>query len=224
MDQSKIGAFITQLRKQQGLTQKQLAEQLHISVTAVCKWEKGVNTPDLSNLEALADFFQVSVSELLAGEKNILPSAENDLSLTSEQILMKDESTSPSKKRLKYILLSISVLLGLQLAIYLGIHYYNNRPLTYKIIDSFYCDPNPDHQEAYGVQKAYCAIVEYKGNISEQLSFEYELQIAEDVLQIGNIDADILYIEYYDNYKHSEKYDSISSIFLPLPDLSINSY
>ena len=224
MDQSKIGAFIAQLRKQQGLTQKQLAEQLHISVTAVCKWEKGVNTPDLSNLEALADFFQVSVSELLAGEKNILPSAENDLSSTSEQILMKDESTSPNKKRLKYILLSISVLLGLQLAIYLGIHYYNNRPLTYKIIDSYYCDPNPDHQEAYDVHKAYCAIVEYKGNISEKLSFEYELQIAEEVLQIGTIDADILYIEYYDNYKHSEKYDSISSIFLPLPDLSINSY
>ena len=43
MDQAKIGMFITHLRKQQGLTQKQLAEQLHISVTAVCKWEKGVS-------------------------------------------------------------------------------------------------------------------------------------------------------------------------------------
>lgn len=223
MDQSKIGVFITQLRKQQGLTQKQLAEQLHISVTAVCKWEKGVNTPDLSNLEALADFFQVSVSELLAGEKNILPSAENDLSLTSEQILMKDESTSPSKKRLKYILLSISVLLGLQLAIYLGIHYYNNRPLTYKIIDSFYCDPNPDHQEAYGVQKAYCAIVEYKGNISEQFTFEFEQQIIDELLLYQSVDADILYIEYYDDYTDSEKYDTFSFIFLPIQDIDFDS-
>ena len=55
MRQTDTGALIAQLRKEQGLTQKQLAEQLHISDRTISKWERGAGFPDVSLLEPLAD-------------------------------------------------------------------------------------------------------------------------------------------------------------------------
>ena len=55
MRQTDAGALIAQLRKEQGLTQKQLAEQLHISDRTISKWERGSGFPDVSLLEPLAD-------------------------------------------------------------------------------------------------------------------------------------------------------------------------
>ena len=52
MDNLQTGAFIRELRKEQGMTQKELASRLHITDRAVSKWERGLCAPDLSMLEA----------------------------------------------------------------------------------------------------------------------------------------------------------------------------
>ena len=67
MRQTDTGALIAQLRKEQGLTQKQLAEQLHISDRTISKWERGAGFPDVSLLEPLADALGCSVVSLLEG-------------------------------------------------------------------------------------------------------------------------------------------------------------
>ena len=67
MRQTDTGALIAQLRKEQGLTQKQLAEQLHISDRTISKWERGPGFPDVSLLEPLADALHCSVVSLLEG-------------------------------------------------------------------------------------------------------------------------------------------------------------
>ena len=67
MRQTDTGALIAQLRKEQGLTQKQLAEQLHISDRTISKWERGAGFPDVSLLEPLADALHCSVVSLLEG-------------------------------------------------------------------------------------------------------------------------------------------------------------
>ena len=67
MRQTDTGALIAQLRKEQGLTQKQLAEQLHISERTISKWERGAGFPDVSLLEPLADALHCSVVSLLEG-------------------------------------------------------------------------------------------------------------------------------------------------------------
>ena len=67
MRQTDTGALIAQLRKEQGLTQKQLAEQLHISDRTISKWERGAGFPDVSLLEPLADVLHCSVVSLLEG-------------------------------------------------------------------------------------------------------------------------------------------------------------
>ncbi len=54
MDPAYTGNQIAWLRKAKGWTQKKIAEQLHVSVSAVSKWERGLNYPDLSLMEPLA--------------------------------------------------------------------------------------------------------------------------------------------------------------------------
>ena len=65
MDKEKIGRFICALRKEQGLTQKELAERLHVSDRTVSKWERGAGLPDISILPALADSLGIALDELL---------------------------------------------------------------------------------------------------------------------------------------------------------------
>lgn len=69
MDQVKIGKFILDMRKEQGLTQKQLAERLGVTDKTVSKWETGHRLPDASILPELGLVLKVDMNELLAGEK-----------------------------------------------------------------------------------------------------------------------------------------------------------
>ena len=68
MDQKKIGCFIAARRKDNGLTQSQLAEKLGITDKAVSKWETGKSMPDLSLFMPLCDLLQITLNELLLGE------------------------------------------------------------------------------------------------------------------------------------------------------------
>lgn len=76
MDTIKTGALIAQARKEKNLTQKDLAQGLHVSVQAVSKWERGLNFPDIALLEPLAELLELTVSELMAGERNTAPGEE----------------------------------------------------------------------------------------------------------------------------------------------------
>ena len=69
MDNTKTGAFIKALRTEKGLTQRELAERLHITDRAVSKWERGLSAPDIALLEPLAEILEVSVVELIRGER-----------------------------------------------------------------------------------------------------------------------------------------------------------
>lgn len=69
MDQIKIGAFLKELRKEKELTQEQLAEKLSVSGRTVSRWETGSNMPDIGMLVELADFYAVSIPEIIAGER-----------------------------------------------------------------------------------------------------------------------------------------------------------
>ena len=71
MDREKTGALIAQVRKEKQLTQKELAERLHVSDRAVSKWERGAGFPDISLLEPLAEALDLSVPDLLRGERAV---------------------------------------------------------------------------------------------------------------------------------------------------------
>ncbi len=69
MNQEHIGKFIAGARKEKGLTQEQLAEKLGVSINAVSKWERGICLMDMSLLKPLSNLLDVSINEILAGEK-----------------------------------------------------------------------------------------------------------------------------------------------------------
>ena len=69
MNQEKIGKFIAELRVKEGYTQKELGELLNITDNSVSKWERGINAPDISQLERIAEIFNITIDELLKGER-----------------------------------------------------------------------------------------------------------------------------------------------------------
>ena len=69
MDQIKIGKFIASCRKEEGMTQAELAEKLGISDRAVSKWETGKSMPDSGIMLELCRFLKINVNELLSGER-----------------------------------------------------------------------------------------------------------------------------------------------------------
>lgn len=69
MDQVKIGNFLKKLRKEKGITQEQLAEILNVSGRTVSRWETGNNMPDISILVYIADYYDISIPEIISGER-----------------------------------------------------------------------------------------------------------------------------------------------------------
>ena len=69
MNLVKIGKFLQELRKEKGLTQEQLAEQMGVARRTVSRWETGSNMPDMDILIELSDFYVVDLREILNGER-----------------------------------------------------------------------------------------------------------------------------------------------------------
>ncbi len=69
MNQKKIGFFLKELRKEKGITQEEFAEKLNVSGRTISRWETGTNMPDISLLIEIADFFDVSIPEIINGER-----------------------------------------------------------------------------------------------------------------------------------------------------------
>ena len=69
MNQDKIGKFIAQIRKEKKLTQEDLATKLGITKNAVSKWERGISMMDMSLLIPVCDILDISITELLNGER-----------------------------------------------------------------------------------------------------------------------------------------------------------
>ncbi len=79
MDNQKIGRFIAELRREKGMTQKELAEKLNVTDKAVSKWERGAGYPEVTMLPELGGLLGISVSELLLGERNSRTETEKQM-------------------------------------------------------------------------------------------------------------------------------------------------
>lgn len=102
MNQEKFASFITQRRKQLNLTQKDIAEKLHVSISAVSKYERGLSYPDITLLEPLSQILEVTIVDLLKGEIS-----HNDLSsLEASELFLELISKQRLKEYRRKILLS----------------------------------------------------------------------------------------------------------------------
>lgn len=84
MNQEKIGKFIAKLRKEKGLTQKELAEKLNITDKAISKWENGKSLPDILTIPNLCKELEITINDLLNGEVISIENYEK----TNEKLLL----------------------------------------------------------------------------------------------------------------------------------------
>lgn len=90
-----------------GMTQQQLAEQLHITNKAISRWETGNAYPDISLLDDLAAVLSVSVEELCRGERIALPSADTNTLLSDVITEVRQQKKDRAAKWLRILCLSI---------------------------------------------------------------------------------------------------------------------
>lgn len=112
MDAKVTGCFIAQLRKELGLTQKELAEKLEVTDKPISRWETGKGLPDTSLLKPLAEIFGVSVGELLSGKRMDDSQIKNQADHIILESLSYEESQEKWKGILRYVFWGILVALG----------------------------------------------------------------------------------------------------------------
>lgn len=124
MDLQKTGKFIAEMRKKNGLTQSDLGEALGLSGKAISKWERGINAPDISLLTQLSKILNVSVTEILTGEKvkeKITKNHADKITVSS----IYEYNTFFKRKYIRIITILISILI-LLFSIFSGIYFINN--------------------------------------------------------------------------------------------------
>ncbi len=112
MDQEKIGEFISEKRKEKGLTQAELAEKLGITDRAVSKWERGKSLPDASIMLELCSILGITVNDLLSGE---VVSMENYGKENEKNLIEMVKLKEASDKRL----LSLEIVIGVISSLFL---------------------------------------------------------------------------------------------------------
>ena len=81
MDQIKMGKFLKELRKENGLTQEELAEKLYVNSRSISRWENAKTMPDFDVLIELAKLYDISIEELLNGERTEIMEKQTEKTL-----------------------------------------------------------------------------------------------------------------------------------------------
>lgn len=98
VDEKDMGMFICKLRKENNMTQMELAQQLHVTDKAVSRWERGIGYPDIQLLPALSESWHVSVAELISCKKSLSYSNEEVTNIIHNLDVYKMESFRQDRK------------------------------------------------------------------------------------------------------------------------------
>lgn len=113
MDQKKIGKFIASLRKEKNMTQSEFSEKMGVSINAVSKWERGISFPDVSLFKKICYELDISIEELINGEKDNSDEAKEKAIITS----IKDKEKMKRRNKKIFIISSIIFLIVISLFI-----------------------------------------------------------------------------------------------------------
>ncbi|MDO4487974.1 MAG: helix-turn-helix transcriptional regulator [Eubacteriales bacterium] len=143
MDREEFGAFISSMRKEKNLTQKELADKLLISDKAVSKWERGLSYPDITMLEPLSGILGVSISELVLGRRNEMEAEKDYGEVVKQAMDIGNEQRCELEKKLRnsrimvFVLLMVAVVLETVLLFMTGVdmekaslHYWTVEGIT----------------------------------------------------------------------------------------------
>lgn len=105
MNEEKTGKLIADIRKEKNMTQKQLADKLHVSDRAVSKWERGSGFPDVTLLEPLSDALGILMTSLFKGER--ISASEGDMTVKDAVAFVYKQTKQKIKRKIGQIIASI---------------------------------------------------------------------------------------------------------------------
>ena len=124
MNKEVFSAFVTNLRKEAGMTQKQVANKLQVTDRAVSKWERGLSYPDITLMEPLSVVLGISVEELLTCQRKETPAPEPELpALRSVLTITQEEKRIRTRRTRALVWAAIAAALVLLNSPYLGWNY-----------------------------------------------------------------------------------------------------
>ena len=135
MDQIKTGKFIATLRKEKELTQEQLGEKLGVTNKTISRWENGNYMPDIEMLSLLSKEFDVSINELISGERfleeDFKKAADNNLvtALNNSIFTLKEKIAFFKKKWLREHIATIALCIVVWIGIMLWVALNNSYAL-----------------------------------------------------------------------------------------------
>ena len=220
MQKEAFGKLLIILRKEKGLSQKEMAERLSVSTSAVSKWENGKNLPDMIMISSIADILQVSCDELHNPEKTLEKLANPELKRkdieegdkeNKDKAEKKDEAETKLKKKEYGRIVRISFLIGI-LAIVVGmflIYMTGHRKPVFQQIGTRYID-DPSWGRVYEI--AYVVDGEMTND-----SINVHLAEVRDTLNQEAIGTNIVKTVYYDSKEDAlewKKTDAEGYVFL----------
>lgn len=148
MNNDKIGKFIAKLRKDKKMTQLELANKLHVTDRAVSHWENGRRLPDISLFQSICEIFDISVSELISGEK-----------IAKDKIIKKSDEniihTLNTNKKNKKDFIRIIIMLFISILVLIIILFFVIRNLYPKIDIQHFTILLSDPDEPYTLKREF---------------------------------------------------------------------
>ena len=117
MDMQKVGNFLAQLRKDKNLTQEELGEQIGVTNKTVSRWENGNYLPPVEILQLLSKFYDVSINELLSGERlnDVVYKQNAEEYITID--LMKKSKEAKRRLTVSFVVAIITIISGLSIVL-----------------------------------------------------------------------------------------------------------
>lgn len=193
MDQERIGKYIRDIRKENGLTQQELADKLGVSFQAVSKWERGICLPDIYILREISRLFNVKIEDILDGNSGNT-----------------DVNTKSNNSNIK-VYFVISIIVIILITILIVIFSDSNPGFEFKQISTSCDNFNITGSMAYNKDKTslYISSVEFCGSDDNEVYESIGCTLYEDHEGIENeissckIDKEITLEEYLKDVKIS---------------------
>src|SRR5574344_326738 len=197
MDYKKTGDFLKSLRKAKGFTQEQVAYKLMVTPKTISKWETGEGMPDINILPSIADFYGVTVDEILRGQKKLEDKEQKTIDKTEVNIL-----TNKLNRKFDiyyYIAFGLFGLLYVMAVVFLFYNIY----LSYFFMALAFIAP---------LVTLFLGIIDYKKNKSDDQTIneailDYKNQIRKKIVILSIVFGLLLLIFLLVIFTHTISYD-----------------
>lgn len=187
MDKEQFGQLLTTLRKKQGMSQKELANLLSVSTSAVSKWEHGKNLPDMMMFASIAEVFHVSCDALHNPEETLKKLENPDYNMETEEKSVVEANSEKKKRRIITAIAIMTTIVCVAMSI---IYQLIPHEPNYQEVATRYFD-DPIWGRVYHI--AYVVDVE---PTNEMINVHLE-EIREQIKQKGGVGTDTVKTSYY---------------------------